>query len=439
MPRALVAVLLTTLVVGIPTSAFAQGWRQACPPARQRSCPPTEHCPVEPEADRNQPAPAPSLDDSQQAPQQPGAPSNDFQQVNPPQQAQPTFSPSQPTTAATSAQSLAPNSIGDFFGTGQSAFTILGSPYVGPNAAASGGNVGRQKFAENVSPIPRDRVFVNYSFFNNVPLTANGTDVNRFTPGFEKTFNDGNMSIEFRAPFAATADSTFFSDGSVQQNEFEWGDLTVFLKALLYANDEIAVSGGVGFSFPTRDPFVVRDVGTGVPTIKVDNNSVHALPFLAALWTPNDQLFVQAFAQFDTDLNGNTVYVNNGGGAVDAGRIQDQTYGFFSLITGYWIYQNPCGKVQGIAPVVEFHFNRSLSNADAVSFGGTGVSGGDDTLSVTNTVVGVNMYFHDNLQMQAGYGFPLAGADDQFDGELRISLNWLFGKRGSSYGNSCIY
>ncbi len=435
MPRALAAVLITTLVVGVPTSTFAQRRRcRANRPAPQRYCPPTEHRPVQPESDRDQPAPAPSIDDSQQAPQQPDAPSNDFQQVNPPQQAQPTFNSSQPTTAASSAQSLAPNSIGDFFGTGQSQFTILGSPFTGPNAAASGGNVGRQKLGENVSPIPRDRVFVNYSFFNNVPITATGTNVNRFTPGFEKTFQDGNMSIEFRAPFASTADSTFFANGNVQQDQFEWGDLTMFLKALLYNNDEIALSGGVGFSFPTHDPFVVLDSG-GLALIKVDNNAIHAMPFLAALWTPNDQLFVQTYAQFDTDLNGNTVYVDNGGGPFNAGRIQDQTYGFFSLIAGYWVYQNPCGRIQGIAPVVEVHFNRSLSNADAVSQGGTGVSGGDDTLSVTNATVGVNVFLHDNLQMQAGYGFPLAGADDQFDGEFRISLNWLFGKSGNLYSN----
>lgn len=346
-----------------------------------------------------------------------------------PQQAQPTFNPqqSQPTTAATSAQSLSPNSIGDFFGTGGTYFTILGSPYFAPNAAAAGGNVGRQKFSENVSPIPRDRVFVNYSFFQNTPLTADGADVNRFTPGFEKTFQDGNMSLEFRVPFASTVDSTFSSIGEADTSEFEWGDLTMFLKALLYNNDEIAIAGGLGFSFPTHDAFVVQDPGD-TPIIKAESAAIHALPYLAALWTPNDQLFVQTYGQIDTDLNGGAVYVNEGGGAVNAGRLQDQTYLFLTATAGYWIYQNPCGNIRGIAPVVEFHYSRSLNDADAVATaGGTGVSGGDDDLSLLNSVVGVNVFMHDSLQLQAGYGFPLSGADDQFDGELRITLNWLFG------------
>lgn len=439
MPRALAVVLFAAAVVGAPAASMAQRSQRYCPPCRpapRQYCPPQVQQPIQPApdqapADRDTPAPAPGLDSAQQPQQRPDVPS-DMQQVTPqqPQQAQPTFTPpaSQPTTAATSAQSLAPNSIGDFFGTGGTYFTILGSPYFSPNAAAAGGNVGRQKFAENVSPIPRDRVFLNYSLFHNAPLTADGADVNRFTPGFEKAFMNGNMSLEFRAPFASTVDSTFNSLGEADTTEFEWGDLTMFLKALLYNTDEIAFAGGIGFSFPTHDEFVVEDANTGDTIIKAESAAIHALPYLAALWTPNDQLFVQTYGQIDTDLNGGAVYVDEGGGPVNAGRLQDQTYLFLDVTAGYWIYQNPCGNIRGIAPVVEFHYSRSLNNADAVATaGGTGIAGGEDDLSLLNSIVGVNVFMHDNLQFQAGYGFPLSGADDQFDGELRITLNWLFG------------
>ena len=50
------------------------------------------------------------------------------------------------------------------------------------------GVVGRMKIAENGSPIPRDRVFFNYSYFDNV-LTPGGTNVNRFSPGLRKHFS----------------------------------------------------------------------------------------------------------------------------------------------------------------------------------------------------------------------------------------------------------
>ncbi len=62
------------------------------------------------------------------------------------------------------------------------------------------------KLSENTSPIPRDRVFVNYSYFDNVPLQQGGVDVNRFVPGFEKTFFNGITSVEVRAPMASTLD-----------------------------------------------------------------------------------------------------------------------------------------------------------------------------------------------------------------------------------------
>lgn len=427
--RNIFAATLTTLAVGFPMTAMAQKYCPPCP----KNCPPQWQCPPAPQdhwqpaPSHDEPAPAPAIDDN--APPSPDAPPAPEAPQDFPQTAPPSFTPSQTTTAATSPVASAPNSIGDFFGTGGSNYVLFLSPYSGPNAAAAGGTVGRTKLAENVSVIPQDRVFLNYSFFNNVPLSANGVDVNRFTPGFEKTFQDGNMSFEMRMPFAATADNVYELDGSVDSSQFEWGDLTVYLKALLYDNPNVAVSGGLGFSFPTRDEFVVRDAA-GNTAIKVDNNAIHALPFIAALWTPTNNFFLQSFVQFDVDLNGNQVYI---AGTGDAGRLQDNDYIFWDMTAGYWVYQNPCGNIRGIAPVVELHYNRSLNSGDrVVDAGGDGVGFGDDTVSILNAVLGVNVFLHDNLALQAGYGFPLGGADDQFDGELRLSLNWLFGPGGGS-------
>ncbi len=428
--RNLFAALLTSLLVGIPTSAMAQ---KHCPPCRT-NCPPQWNCPPAPQDDwkaapsHDEPAPAPAIGDAPPSPDSPQTPPQDFQQA--PQTAQPSFNPSQTTTAATSPQATAPNSIGDFFGTGGSHFDFLGSPYVGPNAAAAGGTVGRQKFGENVSTIPQDRIFLNYSYFDNVPISANGVNVNRFTPGFEKTFNNGDLSFEMRMPFAATADSTFESDGSVDTSEFELGDLTIFLKALLYNDCNFAMSAGLGLSLPTRDEFVVRDVATGDTVIKVDNNSVHLLPFLATLWTPTSNLYIQSFAQIDTDLNGNRVDFSTTPGA---GRLQDSDYLFIDVNAGYWIYQNSCGRVRGIAPTAELHWNRSISNGDRVTDAALNSVGvGEDDISILNAVLGVNVLLGDNMNLQAGWGFPLAGADDQFDGEARVTLNWFFGPGGNS-------
>jgi hypothetical protein len=321
--------------------------------------------------------------------------------------------------------------IGDFFGTGQSQFFLLGSPYSGPSPASAGGNVGRQKLSENTSPIPRDRVFVNYSLFETVNINAGGATVSRFTPGVEKTFADGNLSVEFRVPFATTVDNDFFSDGSSDTGNWEWGDLTLFLKALLYNNDCFALAGGIGFSFPTHDPFTVFNVGDPNPVIKVDNNGYHALPYIAGVWTPNDRLFAQAYLQVDVDLNGNSVYF----GDTNVGRLDDTTYLFVDLGVGYWVYQDLCSEscIRGIAPVVELHFNRGLEENDVVvDAGGTQV-GNAQEIGLTNLVLGVNTLIGDSSTLTLGYGVPLGG-DEQFDGEFRLVYNWLFG--GSSRQSS---
>lgn len=136
------------------------------------------------------------------------------------------------SSQASGALLRAPNMIGDFFGTGSSSsssssssvmsiigFDPLGEPILsnlpfgagpgpGPSSpsplsqlfipggnigAAPGAQIGRLKLTENTSPIPQDRVFVNYSYFDDTPLFPGGVNVNRVAPGFEKTFLDGNV------------------------------------------------------------------------------------------------------------------------------------------------------------------------------------------------------------------------------------------------------
>src|SRR5262249_29857955 len=57
---------------------------------------------------------------------------------------------------------------------------------------------GAFKIADNESPRPQDRVFVNYNYFDRILGTS--VDLNRETLGFEKTFLDGNASVGMRVP-----------------------------------------------------------------------------------------------------------------------------------------------------------------------------------------------------------------------------------------------
>lgn len=301
-----------------------------------------------------------------------------------------------------------------------------------PNPGGGGGGaaVGRQKITENTSPMPRDRVFVNYSFFDNAAI-FDGIDVHRVTPGFEKTFFDGMSSIEVRFPFASTLDSDIIAGGATSTSEIEFGNMNLFLKTLLAGGgrrDDYAISAGLGFALPTADDVRVFDTA-GSELIAVDNEAVHLLPFIGGLYAPNDRLFVQGFIQFDFDANGNPVYTRNAGTLTRAGSVNDPTFIFVDAGVGYWMHRSRRGRITGIAPTAELHYNRTLQDTDVVTSGPFQVGNVQENIEILNAVFGLNMTFRNNLNVTAGYTVPIGGgADQQFDGEFRLQANWLFGR-----------
>ncbi len=48
--------------------------------------------------------------------------------------------------------------------------------------------------------LPQDRFFFRYSYLDNVRYSNGGQHLNRYVPGFEKSFGDGIYSVEVRAP-----------------------------------------------------------------------------------------------------------------------------------------------------------------------------------------------------------------------------------------------
>ena len=313
---------------------------------------------------------------------------------------------------------------------------------------------GRTKLAEGSTPIPRDRVFLNYSYFADAQLSsAGGIAVNRYTPGFEKTFFNGNASVEVRVPFASTLTSNIdATTGFINPTDMQFGNVTIYNKALLYQDQTFATSAGLGLTLPTANNI---NVFTGpTQTLHISNDAVHLLPFLGALYTPNDRFYTQGFLQFDLDSNGNRVdsnvntangITNPGGVLTRAGTFRDAAYVYASVGTGYWLYRSatpgPFG-ITGFSPVGELHYNRNLQNGNVINGQiGSGDMATINTLygsaftniEVLNAVVGANMLFGRNRILTAGYCTPLGmGVDKQFAGELRIMFNWYFGPGGNS-------
>lgn len=213
-----------------------------------------------------------------------------------------------------------PYMIGDAFGGGtqslqvsNTVFTLVAGPVTTVNqftipSGTSGGVVGQTKLVEGFSPIPQDRVYFNYSYFNQVPLSATGVNVNRFTPGFEKTFWDRQASVEFRTPMASTLDSTISGNGATLVNHPEFGDLFTSVKFLLLADEQTAFTGGMSLTAPTANDILFTNApGSTIQELRIHNDAVHLQPFLAMRTTPTERTFFQGLFQVDVPTSGNRV------------------------------------------------------------------------------------------------------------------------------------
>lgn len=340
---------------------------------------------------------------------------------------------------ASTAMSQVPSFLGDFFGgPGSQVGPISGKPTVGlqrPVMQPTTSTVGIMKLAENTSPLPRDRVFLSYNYFSDVPLTAQGVNVNRFTPGLEKTFFNGNASVEIRAPLAATLGSSTVLDSQgnahYSLDQVEFGNLTTYFKALLWRDETIAFSGGLGVGAPTASDTVIRNqVGSTIS--RISNEAWHLMPFVGGIYTPDDRWYAQTFLQFDVGANGNSVYSQTSltrPGVARDGALYDPTYLFFSLGGGYWLYQssNPHARLSRVSLLSELHFNSTLQPTNSVT--GQIVRTGVDfsQIQTLNAVVGANIMFDQNKSLLLGYVTPLGTSDMAFAGEFRVLFNFFFG------------
>ncbi len=210
------------------------------------------------------------------------------------------------------ANASAPYMIGDFFaGSGQIVLTTKNSTgstsrVVGqiPNAGGSG----LVKVSEDNSVFPIDRVFFNYNYFDNAILAPNGRviDVNRYTPGFEKTFWDRQASLEVRIPFASTESPDINLQGKPNDMATVFGNMEATLKFLLWKNDDWAAAAGVAFNLPTARDTRIFTAG-GPATFTIENESTRVQPYFGVVFTPSKQWFIQTFVEFDVPCTANRV------------------------------------------------------------------------------------------------------------------------------------
>lgn len=306
-----------------------------------------------------------------------------------------------------------------------------------------GYGVGFIKLTENMSPLPRDRVYINYSYFANANFFPTRADVNRWVPGYEMTFLDGTTSWEIRTPFAATvaADQVLTpSSGITQYRDIEFGNMSVIFKTFLWQAETWAITGGVQTMVPTAANSNIvgtNQFGQTLQQIFVANESVHVMPFVGSVWAPNERAFSQILLQIDRDVNGNPAYVNNlqevgisGRQLTYAGRVFYPTFMYLSFSTGYWIYKNDRARFTGFSPIMELHLNQAFEDFPPVVYDTWVLGQNPGVLSVTNALIGCNFEWGKRSTLTFAYCTPLsAGLDRYFDGEFRALYNLRFGRQ----------
>jgi hypothetical protein len=296
----------------------------------------------------------------------------------------------------------------------------------------SSSSVGRIKTSEDNSPIPRDRLIFTYDSFGDVPFTAAGMSVNRFQFGIEKTFRDGLWSAEFRLPFAGTLASTYTQGAEVK--DIELGNLRFTLKHLLIRRERLYLSAGLSVTLPTADDQVVNSLFLG-ELFRFRNESVQVEPWVGALFTPNDRLFIQGWGGINFDTSGGDITWNRDvfGGSGSA-RFWDLPLLWVDTQVGYWVYQRDSGAVRGIAPFVELHWNHliaqdRLNREIGNRTGGQGLSVTTTGGTEFNILGGVMCQLANNLNLAIGAGAPLLKQPDRtFNWQFGIRLSYLYGR-----------
>jgi hypothetical protein len=326
-----------------------------------------------------------------------------------------------------------PYIMGDFFGRPHTTASIHSyySPHsdemVLPNPSA-GDIVGRVRLQDNNSPLPRDRIYFDYSYFHNVPMTSAGIGVNRFSPGIEKTFWDGKASVELRVPMASTLNTNIAADLPDDTSHAEFGNLMIAPKFLLTSTSETALAAGLGVALPTADNIEVG-LADGTRLFSVTNDSVHLVPYVAFLYTPeHTNFFTQVFLSFDFDTSGNPVHADtNGTGLERMGTWQDQNLAALSVTAGSWLYKNDCrnSRLKSISWSAEVHYTSTLNDADTLSSPNFALGDRADSLSLVNGTIGAHARIEKTM-FTVGYSTPFTSNDRVFDGELRFFINRPF-------------
>ncbi|MGA2699516.1 MAG: hypothetical protein ABSH35_00265 [Isosphaeraceae bacterium] len=261
------------------------------------------------------------------------------------------------------------------------------------------------KIADNQSPRPMDRVFVDFNYYDNVNSALNhrlGAPISNMQAyhevfGAEKTFLDGNASLGLRLPVNSLAvDSSYPGLGGTHS---AFGNLAVFGKYVLYQDNRgNLLSAGLSIDTPTGP------ASFGGYPVRFAQNAVGIQPFLGYI-LKGDQWFLQGF------------------GSIDVPTVSSMpTMMYLDAGIGYFLYRTQEQRfLTAIIPTYELHMNIPLNH---YGYSNTDFYGVPPVLDMT---FGVNFGLCNSSYLTAGYVTPVTGPRP-FSGEFVLQFNFLFGR-----------
>ena len=320
------------------------------------------------------------------------------------------------TSFASAPQSAVPNAIGDSMG---GCFTFVESFPTNVASACPGG--GRTfRISENNSALPQHRVYYNYHYFNNAIRVGDANDspridIQRHELGFEVPFWCNMASFGLEVPFSHTVDSTrdFGAGGSLRDVEF--GNVSLYLKTVLYQDCCKTVSAGLGIDLPTADDIEIIDLAGD--DFSLDNDVVTLAPYIAFLRADAcSNMFMHGFVQFVLPTDDYDIVADG-----DADQLDGGTYLFVDASIGYWLRQDCCG---GVAAIAELHYAENIEGGDIASPGGEEVRSSDfESLNAT-----AGLHFANGCwSVRPAVVLPLLDRPNRaFDWEFALQVNRRF-------------
>lgn len=301
-----------------------------------------------------------------------------------------------------------------------------GRPVPGPGVA-----VRRVKIAENYSPEVRDRLIFNYSFFNDA--YGGLGDISRYIFGVERILLDDILSFEIRMPVAGTFAGTQISS-LPEQRDLEVGNMAFLLKGILLRGDRYLWTGGMGVNVPTAAD--ARLQFNGEDLLRVENETLHLLPFTSYLYRASRDTVVQVLGQIDVAAHGDPVFANFTGVAgqvAQIGTFNDSTQIGIDVAASHVVYRaGRRGRQQGMSLETamlnaEVHYTGTVQPSDFLTAGGITYSSLKSHFNIVNATFGMHLVLSNDLTVTPAMSVPLRdGLDEQFDYEAIVQMNYLY-------------